>query len=301
MKSYLRANGDWRGLGSELVAIYRRQTRDIRGTVADAIAQQRDTVTAIESLRAGPLVDCDLLELGPGQTRIFLMVTGLTNRAVGVDMEPTPDRLGPMAIWRIWRQNGSLRAIKTLGRYALGIDRKTRAELARQLGVRSAQLQTRIVPGDAQALPFADASFDAIVSTSVFEHLPNPAAAAAEVARVLRPGGVAHMITHLYTSHTGAHDMRLFADPHALPPWPHLRDATRGLVQPNSFLNEWRLAEYRRAFEDHWPGHEDWLGIEKYPSQADLEALRAAGDLQDYSDEELRASVLVTSWRKPGG
>lgn len=300
MPSYLRAQRGLSSTASELMGLYKRQTADIAGSVANARAQQADMVAALEELRGAPLVDCDLLEIGPGQTRMFLMITGLTNRAIGVDMEPRPDRLGVADIWRIWRENGTLRAIKTLGREILGIERKTRAELARQLGVRTALLRTHIVPGDAQHLPFKDASFDAVVSTSVFEHLPDPAQAAAEVARVLRPGGVAHMITHLYTSHTGAHDTRLFVDPHALPPWSHLRAKTRDLVQANSYLNEWRLADYRRVFEDHWPDHSDWLGIEDYPAQSDLDRLRAAGELQGYSDEELRASVLITRWRKPG-
>jgi ubiquinone/menaquinone biosynthesis C-methylase UbiE len=301
MKTYLRGDRSLFSIASELLGLYKRQTANIAGVVEDALRQQRDVVKALEDLRGAPLVNCDLLEIGPGQTRLFLMVTGLTNHAIGVDQEPTPDHLGLREIWKIWRDNGSFRAVKTLGRHLLGIDRKTRTELARQLGVRRSSLKTHIHLGDAQALPFEDASFDAVVSTSVFEHLSDPAKAAAEVARVLRPGGVAHMITHLYTSHTGAHDVRLFLDPKALPPWPHLREATRGLVQPNSYLNEWRLAQYRRAFEDHWPGHSDWLGIEEHPSQADLDALRAKGELQEYNDEELRASVLVTSWRKPGG
>ena len=43
--------------------------------------------------------------------------------------------------------------------------------------------------GDAQRLPFADATFDAIACTEVFEHLLEPTAAAAEMIRVLRPGG----------------------------------------------------------------------------------------------------------------
>ena len=301
MRSYLRGNGDPRRFAAELIGLYRSQTQDIPGAVAQALAVQRDTVAAIETLRGAPLMGCDVLEIGPGQSRLFLMATGLTNRALGVDMERMPDRLGPAALWRIWRQNGTLRMVKTLGRHVLGIDRRTRAELARQLGVRPAQLRTNIKQGNAQTLPFADASFDAVVSTSVFEHLKQPDRAAAEVARVLRPGGVAHMITHLYTSHTGAHDTRLFLDPHALPPWPHLRDGTRALVQPNAYLNEWRLADYRRVFEDHWPGQTDWLGIEDYPAQSDLDALRAAGELAGYADKELRASVLVTRWRKPDG
>ncbi|MCA9880487.1 MAG: methyltransferase domain-containing protein [Thermomicrobiales bacterium] len=43
--------------------------------------------------------------------------------------------------------------------------------------------------GDATALPFADAIFDAALSTQTFEYLPNVQAALAEMFRVLTPGG----------------------------------------------------------------------------------------------------------------
>ena len=44
-------------------------------------------------------------------------------------------------------------------------------------------------PGDAEALPFADSSFDAVVGAFVLNHLPRPEVAAAELARVLGSGG----------------------------------------------------------------------------------------------------------------
>lgn len=44
--------------------------------------------------------------------------------------------------------------------------------------------------GDAGRLPLADESVDAVTVVDAFHHLPDPDAALAEAARVLRPGGV---------------------------------------------------------------------------------------------------------------
>jgi SAM-dependent methyltransferase len=44
-------------------------------------------------------------------------------------------------------------------------------------------------PGDAEALPFPDSSFDAVVGAFVLNRLPRPEVAATELARVLAPGG----------------------------------------------------------------------------------------------------------------
>jgi SAM-dependent methyltransferase len=49
---------------------------------------------------------------------------------------------------------------------------------------------TGVVRGDATRLPFADATFDCIVTSEVLEHIDDDVSALNELVRVLRPGGV---------------------------------------------------------------------------------------------------------------
>lgn len=51
------------------------------------------------------------------------------------------------------------------------------------------------VVGSADSLPFRDNAFEAVISQAVFEHLQYPEWAAAEIRRVLQPGGVAKIDT----------------------------------------------------------------------------------------------------------
>jgi SAM-dependent methyltransferase len=46
-----------------------------------------------------------------------------------------------------------------------------------------------VLRGDATRLPFPDASFDAVITSEVLEHVPDDTSALAELVRVLRPGG----------------------------------------------------------------------------------------------------------------
>ena len=60
------------------------------------------------------------------------------------------------------------------------------ADLGRRVGLAA---RVQVVRADAQALPFADACFDAAVSQEAFLHVPDKARLLAECRRVLRPGG----------------------------------------------------------------------------------------------------------------
>ena len=61
--------------------------------------------------------------------------------------------------------------------------------------VRPAPSGLSFVRADAQALPFADASFDAVVSFETIEHLADARALLAECRRVLREEGLLYLST----------------------------------------------------------------------------------------------------------
>jgi ubiquinone/menaquinone biosynthesis C-methylase UbiE len=71
----------------------------------------------------------------------------------------------------------------------VGLD-LTEAMLRRALP-RAGGADFRAVLGDAQRLPFADASFDAAVLHLILAVVPHPASCLEEVARTLKPGGTA--------------------------------------------------------------------------------------------------------------
>lgn len=71
------------------------------------------------------------------------------------------------------------------------------------LGVRMAAARVAAAPFpvevaglDGQALPFADASADAVLCTWSLCSIPDPVSAVREVRRVLRPGGRLHFVEH---------------------------------------------------------------------------------------------------------
>jgi ubiquinone/menaquinone biosynthesis C-methylase UbiE len=58
-----------------------------------------------------------------------------------------------------------------------------------------------VVETGAETLPFEDGSFDTVVGTLVFCTIPDPEAAAAEVRRVLKPGGRLLVLEHVRGAH----------------------------------------------------------------------------------------------------
>lgn len=114
------------------------------------------------------------------------------------------------------------------GARLLGIDRS----LPSLAAARRQEAFATWVAGDAKSLPLADASVDLVLCSDVLEHVPGPARVLAEVARVLRPDGLAYVSTLNRTLRArllavtlaeriglvprGTHDPRLFLRPDEL-------------------------------------------------------------------------------------
>lgn len=76
--------------------------------------------------------------------------------------------------------------------YAQEETRTTRATFAAMFAageINESQL-VGVLRGDATRLPFADATFDCIVTSEVLEHIQDDVTALAELTRVLKPGGI---------------------------------------------------------------------------------------------------------------
>jgi SAM-dependent methyltransferase len=67
------------------------------------------------------------------------------------------------------------------------------------------------VMGRLEELPFANASFDHVLSIVVLEHTPQPGRAIAEFQRVLRRGGMVHIVVpHMWEEHQRPYDFFRF-------------------------------------------------------------------------------------------
>ncbi|MFA5892283.1 MAG: methyltransferase domain-containing protein [Actinomycetota bacterium] len=98
----------------------------------------------------------------------------------------------------------------------------------RVCAARGRRARTRIgaldpVAGDALQLPFASEAFDAVVARSVLMHVSDKQGSIREVARVLRPGGIASVFEAVSTVGVRGADEEAEAIAKTLPDYPRIR------------------------------------------------------------------------------
>jgi len=128
--------------------------------------------------------------------------------------------------------------------------------------------RARFLAGDAGALPVDDGDFDAVAAGLVLNHVPDPAAAAAEMVRAVRPGGTVGAYVWDYSGEMQL--MRFFWEAAvAMDPAATSRDPRAGyrICQPDAFADLFRavglpgvveaidLPMPFRDFDDFWLPH----------------------------------------------
>ncbi len=243
-----------------------------------------------------PLEEKRLLEIGCGQwlsnVKLFA-AAGST--VVGIDPEAPPSSLYEYV--RLIKDCGLQRALKTAVNTAF---------FARQFDARLEQLSDlKLGTGyytvervGGENLPLDDNTIDAVFSDNVFEHLPNVDPVAKEMARVLRPGGVALIIIHPFACYSGGHHPATFnhageaRSTSAIPPWDHLRGMK---YSSGVYCNGLRAAEYKSVFSQYL-NEVYWTEIG--PEREDLLTADILRELPEYDREELLTGKLIYAGRK---
>jgi SAM-dependent methyltransferase len=303
MRTYTQVSGGIVGRLTDIARLYKVRTRNVQENVDMTKAQVAASAECYAKYTAAPLLDRDVLVVGVGQTQREATGLGMQNRVVGIDLDVIPQGWHPGQYVRLLKQNGGMRFAKTVGRKLLGIDRNLSRKLALGFGT-TKNPTVKLLQMNAADMRLASNTFDFVYSFSVFEHLDDPKKVLSEVIRVLKPGGVLQVSTHVYSSEGGCHDLRIFAgDRQAIPLWAQLRPSVKHTVLESCYMNKWRAAQWRELFAELCPGGEISFDQHAEPRGTEfaraLTELRKSGELSDYSDEELLMVNLVVTWQKP--
>src|ERR1700693_4400040 len=132
LRSY---TSQWHGSGAlaaDLLKDYRAHRNPIEG-----VSRRIKDAQLMEQLAfARRLSGCDILDIGPGQVPVQLSYFSMLNRAIGIDVNRIIERRTPSALLRLANEDGTVRSLKTLGRWAVGVDSRTRRAVAAHFGVR---------------------------------------------------------------------------------------------------------------------------------------------------------------------
>jgi SAM-dependent methyltransferase len=269
-----------------LAAYKRRDPAQMARVKAAAFTRMRDAVAPFVGTLAGKVV----VDLGCGQWMANAKLFAASGaRVVAVDPEVPPATAGGYVDFG--RRLGLQRLAKTVAT-DLVLRRRFDHGLTLATGIDVGRARYTRIPSGAERLPLEDASVDIVVSDNVLEHLPDVPAAMAEIARVLRPGGVVCATIHPFTAFSGGHHPATIH--HAgdgafvprIPAWDHLLDA---LHPSGVYLNRVRIRDYREILASHFETLR-WDAANEGESFLTDEIL---GRLPGYTREELLVGKIL--------
>jgi SAM-dependent methyltransferase len=158
------------------------------------------------------------------------------------------------------------------------------------------------VHGDAQALPLADASLDLVICAQVYEHVPDAEALAAEIYRVLKPGG------HCFFS--GPNRLDVIERHYGLPllswlPRPLAHRYVRLTRRGEAYREQPRTLGQLRRLWDRFQVRDYTLALILNPERFAMQGVRALGWLRHVPEPLLRLLLPLSpnfNWMltKPG-
>jgi SAM-dependent methyltransferase len=299
MKSYTSQQTGMATLFAEAKNLYRSHSANVPERVQGQLREVQKFAHELESRWSLPVRNLDVLEIGPGPFLAQMTYFALNNRVTGIDLDVIAPGWNPSDYIKMMKCNGARRTIKTVGRKLLGIDRGYRTELKKQLSL-SRLPDMKVLQMDVCKMRFPEDSFDLVYSRSVLHHVPQPGDAIREIRRVVKPGGIAYIGVHLYTSANGSLDLRIYTGmPDDFRYWPHLRPQLSQFLKPHAYVNKLRIKQWRELFEQNMPGSALMLDRSEHPElEEQARALQAKGELLDYTLEELLTHGFAAIWRK---
>jgi ubiquinone/menaquinone biosynthesis C-methylase UbiE len=160
----------------------------------EALAAKR---AAVEQWTADPCGEV-LAEGEPGTAAYFRsLLAGRAEHAQWMDQELAYANARGLDVLDVGCGQGiDVARYAAAGAHVTGIDLTPRHVELASAHLAALGLGATIVRGDAEALPFSDASFDRVSSNGVLHHTPGFDVALRELHRVLRPGGEARIVVY---------------------------------------------------------------------------------------------------------
>jgi len=195
-----------------------------------------------------PLEKASLLSAGCGYRYPDVsLYSGLAASVQGLDVSPLFYRDGFGPLYRLFRAKGKGVALAAVTAWLKrrGLERFYQ-RLAERAGRTLLNTPLSLTSYDGGVIPFPDASFHAVFSNAVLEHVQEPKKFFAETKRVTKPGGIAYHLYHNYFSLSGNHLPPVL---YKKRPWGHLRGLYR--TDPGH-LNGFSIDRMREAFSVHF-------------------------------------------------